>query len=188
MTTPKQAAGGPFKALVWLAGYSNVETLRYADPVDALAACVDHLQRGYQTRLSDNAVAWFQVHESVGGLKLSDANGARRAAPSRVAEVPAERLGAEREAVAEVPAGRPAEPATARRGRRAAQPPAEAPEAAEAHAPPPPEAEPAATARAARRGVRAAAVAEPAAPRRRAARALPVIPAAEFRAPAEVRA
>lgn len=177
MTTPKEAAGGPFKALLWTSKLSEVETQRYGDPVDALAACVAALQNGYQARLSDNAVAWFRQHEAVGGLKLSDMGGDRRAAPSQVAEVPAERLAAE-QAAAEVPAERPAVPARRGRGRAAAQPPAEPAT--------PPEA-PAAPRRGARRArppaeAEQVAEPEPEAPRRRGRPA--AVPAANFRAPA----
>src|SRR5579862_496060 len=146
MTSPKQAASGPFKALVWLPSIGEITTLRYDDPVDALAACIEHLIQGHQARLSDNACAWLSSYgraaagEVLAGLKASDVGGTRRAAPGRVAEAPAEVAEAEQLAAPPrrarraqaaapeaVPPARPVAAARAARGRAPAQPPAEPP-------------------------------------------------------------
>jgi hypothetical protein len=67
--SPARFDGDPttqYAAIVWKGGHmESVQKFYYADPVEALAAAVDYLKKGYQARLSDRVVAHFEEIDSV---------------------------------------------------------------------------------------------------------------------------
>ncbi|HEX4399641.1 MAG TPA: hypothetical protein VH136_18525 [Trebonia sp.] len=55
-----------FAAIVWKGGHAeNIRKLWFNDPVEALAAAVEYLKKGYQARLSDGTVAHFAEIDKV---------------------------------------------------------------------------------------------------------------------------
>lgn len=67
MTTPNgrhPAATDPehparFKMIAFKGASDTPSVMRYADPIEALVAAVEYLKQGYQVRLNDDAVAYF---------------------------------------------------------------------------------------------------------------------------------
>jgi hypothetical protein len=49
-----------YRLVVWKGRAGRVRTFVFHDPVDALAAAVDYLKRGYQVRLGDETVEHFK--------------------------------------------------------------------------------------------------------------------------------
>ena len=61
-----------YSVLAWKGAQKTPSRFGYDDPLDALTGAVEYLKAGYQVRLTDSAVQWFE-HQPVPDAALHEA-------------------------------------------------------------------------------------------------------------------
>jgi hypothetical protein len=70
--TAKVSEQQPYSVLAWRGAQKVPSRFGYHDPLDALTGAIEYLKAGYQVRLTDSCVEWFE-HQPVPDSAVAEA-------------------------------------------------------------------------------------------------------------------